>query len=66
MIHGWVTKDMEKEITSHSKYSIQSHRQVNSICTLQGNDYFAVAGTNEGLDIFEISRLGKDTSKQSS
>ena len=62
IIHGWSTLDMERDATSHSRFTIESNRQVNSICTLQGSEYLAVAGSEEGLDIYEISRLSQQDS----
>jgi len=59
MIHGWITKDMEKDVTSHSRFSIQSHRKVNSVCTLQGSEFFCAAGSEEGIDVYEIGRLSQ-------
>ena len=76
MIHGWVTKDMEKDVVSHSRFTIESKKQLNDICFLQGTngeqgtDYLCAAGTNKedgnaGVDIYEISRLSKEQAQGS-
>ena len=62
MVHGWSTKDIERDVTSHSRFTIESERQVNQVCTLSNSEYFCVAGTQGGLDIYEMARLSQESS----
>ena len=34
IVHAWTTKDIERDLTSHSRFSIESDRQINQIATL--------------------------------
>lgn len=45
IINIWATNDIERDITSHSKFSIQHSRQINQITTIDNSNYFAVAGS---------------------
>lgn len=68
MIHGWDTLDMLRDVTSHSLFSINSGRIVNSISTLEGSNYFCLAGrdpnenTSGLVEIYEMARLSQDSS----
>lgn len=44
-IHIWSTNDIERDVTSHSLFSINHKRQVNQITTIENSNYFAVAGS---------------------
>lgn len=52
MIHIWSTNDIEKDVTSHSLFSIQHKRAVNQITTMENANYFAVAGSQGSVDIY--------------
>lgn len=43
-VHGWDTFDMLRDVTSHSRFTINTNSVVNSITTLQNAKYLCVAG----------------------
>jgi hypothetical protein len=53
----WLTKDIENDVTSHSHLSVRSKRQINAITVLENSNYFAVAGSQSTVDIYEMSRV---------
>ena len=56
-IKVWLTKDIENDVTSHSHLSVRSKRQINAITVLENSNYFAVAGSQSTVDIYEMSRV---------
>lgn len=68
MIHGWDTFDMLRDVTSHSRFSINTNSVVNSITTLQNAKYLCLAGRDQNattsgkVEIYEMSRMGRDSS----
>lgn len=67
-VHGWDTFDMLRDVTSHSRFTINTNSVVNSITTLQNAKYLCVAGrdlaeSNTGkVEIYEMAKLGRDAS----
>jgi phosphoinositide-3-kinase regulatory subunit 4 len=53
----WATKDIESDVTSHSHLQVKSQRQINSITAIENSNYFAIAGSQGGVDIYQLSRL---------
>lgn len=45
IVNIWNTYDIERDITSHSLFTVKIKRQVNAITTIQNSTYFAVAGS---------------------
>lgn len=67
MVHGWETQEMQRDATSHSRFSINTQKTINSISTLQGSKYFCLAGKdnvdNAGVvQVYEMKRLGRESS----
>lgn len=57
LVNIWSTKNISLDSSSHSKYSVNTGRKLNSVCTLQGTDSFCVAGGDSKLEIFSMNRL---------
>lgn len=72
MVHGWETLNMMKDMTSHSKYTINTGRIVNSLETLSFSNYLCMAGRDQSdssmgvVEIYDMENLGRDTITSSS
>lgn len=60
MINIWSTSDIERDVTSHSLFSIKTERSVNCVTTLDNSYYFASAGSHGCIDIFQVGRLDNE------
>jgi len=61
MVHVWATPDIEKDVTSHSVFSVVANSPVNSITTIDNSTYFATACQNGTLDIYSMERVSSDS-----
>ena len=62
MVNIWLTKDIESDVTSHSAFTIKCKRQVNCLTTMDNSNYFAVAGSQGTIDIYQMARLEHEQS----
>jgi len=51
-INVWSTTQIERDITSHSLFSLKTYRAANCITTIENADYFAVGGSSGGIDVY--------------
>eukprot|EP00347_Sterkiella_histriomuscorum_P000291 403376447 len=65
MVNIWKTKDIESDVTSHSAFSIKCKRQINCITTIDNSNYFALAGSQGCIDIYQMGRVDQENHKSS-
>ena len=56
-VKGYATSDLERDVAMHSRFQVETGRKINKVCCLQNADYFAVAGDQGKVDIYEMSQL---------
>mmetsp|Transcript_18599 Transcript_18599/g.17697 ORF Transcript_18599/g.17697 Transcript_18599/m.17697 type:complete len:144 (-) Transcript_18599:1486-1917(-) len=62
-IHIWSTSPIEKDITSHSLFSLETTRGVNGLTFIENSNYFAAAG-DKAIDIYQVGRLEQENQMQ--